>query len=88
MTLRQVKVIYWVAVVTIAILLGLAGGLLHWIAAVALVAGALPMFRAVHRATKAATLHDVEQQALLMADSTMHAPQPQRHQGQLSQSNQ
>lgn len=85
LSLRQVKIVYYAAVAVIAILLALAGGALHWVAAAGLLAGASPMFNAVSGAMKAATLHDVEQQARLIADQTALSQQPKPHQDQHSQ---
>lgn len=85
LSLRQVKIVYYAAVVLIAVLLALAGGALHWIAAAGLLVGAVPMFNAVSGAMKAATLHDVELQARIIADQTGPLQQPAPHQDQHSQ---
>lgn len=88
MSLRCVHIIYGGGVIATALLFLFANTTIHHCAAVIVLLVAIPWFRVVKQATKVATLHDVEQQALLIADSTAHAPQPQQHQGQPSQLNQ
>jgi hypothetical protein len=46
--MRRVKTIYCLAVIAVAIVLSCTGGLVGWIAAIIVLAGALPMFRAVN----------------------------------------
>lgn len=45
--MRQVKTVYCVAVISVAVILASAAGLIGWVAAIIVLAGALPMFRAV-----------------------------------------
>jgi hypothetical protein len=86
MSLQRAKAIYCVVMISVAIVLACTAGLLGWITAVLLLSGALPMFKTVGTAMKAATLHDVEQQARLIADLTEPVQPPQPHQGQHSRS--
>lgn len=60
MSLSRVKTIYCVSVIAIALVLDCTGGAIGWIAAVVLLAGALPLFRLVTCASADATLNDVE----------------------------
>lgn len=60
MSLRRVKTIYCASAITIALVLDCTGGMIGWIAAVVLLAGALPLFRLVIWASADATLNDVE----------------------------
>ncbi len=50
MSLRRIKLLYCITVVAIAVILASFGQLIGWIAAVVVLAGALPMFGAVKRA--------------------------------------
>lgn len=47
MSLHQLKTVYCLAVIAIGILLASHGGVVSWLASIALLAGALPMFNAV-----------------------------------------
>lgn len=86
MSLWRVKVIYSIAVVSIALILICAADLIGLVTAVLILVGAVPMFRAAGKAMKSATLHDVEQQAMLMVDSTEPVQRPKPHQDRHSQS--
>ena len=86
MSLRRIKIIYYIAVASIAMILICTAGPIGLVAAVLILAGALPMFMAVGKAMKAATLHDVEQQARLIADQTEPLRQPKPRQDQHPQS--
>lgn len=86
MSLRRIKTLYCVAVISVGILLASHGEIVSWAASVIVLGGALPMFRAVSGAMKTATLHDVEQQARIIADQTELSQQPKPHQGRRSQS--
>lgn len=50
--MRRVKTIYCIVVISIALILASVGGLLGIITAIIVLAGALPMFRAVGRAAE------------------------------------
>lgn len=84
--MRQVKTVYCIVAISLAVILASVGGLLGVITAIIVLAGALPLFRAVGKAMKAATLHDVEQQAKLIADQTEPSQQLKQHQDQRPQS--
>lgn len=54
--MRRIKTLYCVAVIAIAIVLSCTGGLIGWITSIVVLAGALPMFRVVRRASAHAAL--------------------------------
>jgi predicted Na+-dependent transporter len=59
--MRRVKTIYCIAVIAIAIILVSFGQLIGWLAAIVVLAGALPMFRVVTQTSADATLTAVEE---------------------------
>lgn len=75
-----------IIVIAIATALLCAGGLIEWITAIILLVVVLPSFGIIRRKTKAAILHDIEQQARIMADLTESAQQPKPHQAPRSRS--
>lgn len=80
MTLRRVQILYYIAAISIAVILVSAADEIGWVTAVIVLVGARPLFRAVSRTTKAATLHDVELLAHLMAEQPENGRQPQQRQ--------
>lgn len=86
MSLRRIKTLYCVAVISIGVLLASHGEVVSWAASVIVLSGALPMFNAVSGAMKTATLHDVEQQAQIIADQTELSQQLKPRQDRRSQS--
>lgn len=73
MSLRRVKVLYCVAVVSIAVVLVCAAGLIGWIVAIIVLAGALPMFGAIHQIGA-----HYEKQRTLTAITDLFVPTPDR----------
>ena len=49
MSLRRMKTLYCVAVIAVSIMLANVGSIVYWLAAVTVLAGALPVFRAIQR---------------------------------------
>lgn len=47
MSLRRIKTLYCVAVISIAVVLACVGGTVGWVTSIVMLCGALPMFRAV-----------------------------------------
>lgn len=60
MTLRQVKAVYCVAVIIIAVILVSHGGILEWAASITMLAGALPVFTIIRRAAEQESLEDAD----------------------------
>lgn len=58
--MRQVKTVYCIVVISLALILASIGGLLGIVTAIIVLAGALPMFRAVKRAAGDMMLTAVE----------------------------
>jgi hypothetical protein len=67
MSLRRVKQLYCVAIMFFAIALACTGGLIEWIVAVLMLAGALPMFALVKRAASKSALIGFRQDLSLEA---------------------
>jgi hypothetical protein len=59
MTLHRIKNLYCITAIAIGLLLASAGGVVCYVAAIVVLAGALPMFRAVSGATKRQTLRSL-----------------------------
>lgn len=58
MSLRQVKIVYCSFAIITALILVYIGGVLGWIAAVALLAGSLPLFRAIQSTSEQRGISD------------------------------
>lgn len=56
MTLRRIKVLYCVAVISIAVVLACVGGVVGWLTAIVMLGGALPVFGAIRRASAISAL--------------------------------
>lgn len=71
MSLRRIKTLYCVAVISIALILACTGGLIGWVASIVLLGGALPMFRAMWNAGTQEALDKSERTAdLILASLT------------------
>lgn len=63
MSLRRIKTLYCIAVIAIALILVDAAGVLGWVTAVVVLAGALPMFRAIQWHERRRTLTRLAERA-------------------------
>lgn len=66
MSLRKAKALYCVVIISIAVLLYAAGGIVYWIASVVLLGSALPVFRLVTRVVSDERFDEAE--SILLAE--------------------
>lgn len=77
MSLRQVKTVYCLAAITLALILVYAGGLVCWIAAISLLTGSLPLFSIIRRTAEQEYLEDAD--AALTTELNRRRGRQQQH---------